>query len=398
MATLLRLHDWGCLTAPELRQLARLLWARVNERTGLPDTPGVQNFVYLSLPEPRGVRVVERFRKYLREGDVLRFCQQTTGPGGAVQRSFTGYMNPDAYILSWLGATDVPSSTDARRRNRRFLDWTRAEAVTLFRKLQSWWTEEGRDLLGGPTGSPFIDQLSVDPLHERIDHIFEALERIVIPRVRVGSRLATEVIAFVREIESCNVPVEAVLPALLRLEPQSEKATAAQLRRSLGTHEEERLRAALRGLTSWLRNQPNSPGAMRGYRLPRVPEDLLQELGSRVAGRRQPGLRHTIAASISVVQNSPERVNRRFIQSLTVGLGYLISETQYRTEDDAPGQIPAAETPTYRLLTTRLASLLAQIPGGRSEVIDQWLEAAQQDPLPEIRREIGDVTDVEDES
>ena len=360
MGSLLELEEWGCLTSTELRRLGKLLWARVSQQTGLPDMPGVLNFVYLSLPEPRKGLALERFRKYLRDRDLQRFCHQAPGPDGTPRRVFTGYVYPDIYPVDWLGATAIPVAT---RAGRRGINWSKSDAALLFRKMHGWWVDEGRDLIASPVGSPFMGQFGDQPPRDRIDKIFRALTLIVIPRTTARSSLATEVIGLVDEIDAGKVPVESVLPVLIQINPGSEKAIASRLRRALATHDEDRQRAALNGLTNWLQNQAGSPLALRGLELPRVPEDLLQELGSRVANQRQPGLRLALGTAISVLRSFPERANRRFVKSLTLGLDYLLAETQYRMDDDSAGQIPAAETPTYRLLTRTVSCrIVASLP------------------------------------
>jgi hypothetical protein len=387
LASLLRLEEWGCLTASEVQRLVRTLWARVSQRTGLPEMPGLLNVTHLSLPEPKKGKVSELYRKYLTNGDLLRFCQQTAGPTGAMQRVFTMYSNPDEYILDWLGATATPGATIALPK-RRFINWSRADATLLFKKLRSWWQEEGRELVSASGVSPFTGQISDDICRQRMNYILEALELIVIPRAVVGSRLGSEIVELVNDIDARQVPVERILPALLRLKPDAEKATASRLRRSFATSDEQRQRAALAGLTSWLRNQVDSSVATKGYQLPRVPDDLLQELGARVANRRQPGLGLVLETAVVVLRGFRERVNLRFIRALTIGLEYLLVETQYRLDDESTDQIAAADIPMYRMRGAQIAGLLARMPHGRSDVVQKWLEAARDDPLPEIRHAI----------
>jgi hypothetical protein len=191
-------------------------------------------------------------------------------------------------------------------------------------------------------------------------------------------------------MDARNVAVEPVLPALLHLHPEREQATASRLRRALSSHDEKKQRAALSGLLNWLQNQAASPLAVRGYQLPRMPENLLQELGSIIANRRQPGLLAALGAAITVLEHFPQRANRRFIDSLTDGLDSLLIETQYRANDEPVGQVPYEDIPTYRMYAARLASLLSGVRGGKSEGVNRWIDAARIDPLPEIRQTAGD--------
>src|SRR5262249_39425110 len=114
---------------------------------------------------------------------------------------------------------------------------------------------------------------------------------------------------------------------------------------------------------------------------------------SIVANRRQPGLLATLVFTITILEHFPQRANRRFIESLTVGLDSLLVETQYRANDEPVGQVPYEDAPTYRMFAARLANLLAGVRGGRSEVVDRWIEAARTDPLPEVRQAVGASTE-----
>jgi hypothetical protein len=387
LGRLLVLHHFGVLTNSELGHWSRLIWRKVSQATGLPEMPGVQNSACLSLPGPPGRSVVDLFRRYLAQGNLLRFTQPVAGADGVVRRQFTAYLNPDAYILDWLGATEVPGGPT--KPGREFVNWKRTEAVSLLRKFRDWWEEEGRDLLITTANSPYFGSMQEEPIRRRLEWILEALRRIIIPRARPGTTLAREVMEFVDDMDSRNVAVEPVLPALLHLDPGRVRATASRLRRALAAHDEKKQRAALNGLASWLRNQTGSPLAVRGYQLPRMPENLLQELGSIIANRRQPGLLVALEAAITVLERFPHRANRGFIDSLRVGLDSLLAETEYRANDEPGGQVPYEAVPTYRMLAARLANLLAGVRGGRSEVVDRWIEAARTDPLPEVRQAVG---------
>lgn len=277
--------------------------------------------------------------------------------------------------------------------DRRFINWKQADAELLLRKLRAWWEEEGKDLLGTPTTSSFFGPLQVELIRQRIEYVLEALRRIIIPRTRAATPLAASVIDLVTEMETRGVPIEPVLPALLHLDRRRQKEISSRLRRGLATHDVRRQRAALSGLASWLRNQDQSPLAIRGYHLPPMPEDLLQELGSIIANRRQPGLLAVLQYAIIILEHFPKRANRRFIDSLTVGLDSLLVETQYRTNDEPAGQVPYEDVPDYRMFAARLANLLTGVRGGRSEVVDRWIETASMDPLPEVREAVSAAAD-----
>ena len=262
-------------------------------------------FTYHCLGLDGGENVSTLLRRYIQEADIRRFYGEAIGPDGVPQRVITGHLSDDLYIIAWLSATRLIESGGRARQGAEFVDWTRAEAESLFRKIKGWWNEEGRQLLATSV-HPYAEAMILEPIRSHIDRILDALESIIIPRTRPGTRRATDIVRCVREIGE-HIPVERVLPALLRLEPSAIEATASQLRQGAVARDKRVQLSSLRGMITWAKYQEGSPLAPHGYSLPPLPNDLLQELGYWIASRRQPGLNLTMEVAIWILRNARTR-------------------------------------------------------------------------------------------
>ena len=230
---------------------------------------------------------------------------------------------------------------------------------------------------------------------ERASAVVERL--VVIPRIQNDVETIAVVSTLVVDIGKHGLPVAAVLPAMQTIQPA--RNVASDIRRALASHEPDVYTSALKGLLNWLtihRAGRNSPEATT---LPEPPADLLRELGMIVATRRQPGLLEALGAAAWVLENFPDiATDSHFLDSIVVALEYLLVETEYRLSGSEDDRVPYSEVPDYREKAARIASLLQKTTAATTETVRQWIEAARNDPLPEVRRAVVHVADVSPES
>jgi hypothetical protein len=116
--------------------------------------------------------------------------------------------------------------------------------------------------------------------------------------------------------------------------------------------------------------------------------DLIQELGSIIAGRRQPGLWYALDAARNILRDHPDAVDDRFKRSVLTGLDYLLPEAAYRAWGGEQDRIPYDRVPDYRARAAEIALILSRETGYQSDVTRQWLYEATNDPLPGVRRAV----------
>ncbi len=112
--------------------------------------------------------------------------------------------------------------------------------------------------------------------------------------------------------------------------------------------------------------------------------------------RRQPGLDSAILYVSDVVRRLPDLLNESQMESLFIALKYLIKDTELPEIPDQEAisrvclTIPINERPIYRELAAELAyRIFVQFTSKKKEIpqiLIDWKEICQNDPLPEVRR------------
>ena len=67
-------------------------------------------------------------------------------------------------------------------------------------------------------------------------------------------------------------------------------------------------------------------------------------------------------------------------------LEFLLTETEYKLSGSDDARIPYDEVPEFRVRAAKIARLLRESPKDCPPIIERWIEAAHNDPLPEVRQ------------
>lgn len=94
--------------------------------------------------------------------------------------------------------------------------------------------------------------------------------------------------------------------------------------------------------------------------------------------------RALLAADAAVVSG-----DQRFVNPLLRGLSALIVASDYQRADfEGWSGIKADDLPSVRAAAARLAVSLSSAGYKTDRIIQQWIEAAAKDPLPEVRHAV----------
>ncbi|WP_439628893.1 SIR2 family NAD-dependent protein deacylase [Gemmata sp.] len=376
------LHDLGATSAADERAMAVAFWGPVLKKSGLPwELWGpYTGKLALSIPVPSGRSAAVRVKE-----DIL--AKQL----GAV---LGGFVQPDSYFRLIRYAT-APRTTPHDTR-REYIEWTAEDHESLFKKLRAWWNDHGREAVTSRRERRLFEDWDRDALALFMRGLWDVVRDVLLPHVRRRSRLASEILSFVEEVRDCGLPVGSVLPATLLVRPLSElNVVVSDLRREFAHTGVEFYLSALRGLNHWAELSRSDRG--RSTTLPAIPPDLLREIGATVATRRPGALRLALQASVHILGQLQVAADRQFRNSLLVGLDYLFSELAYSERASSQRGIKYEEIPSTRYEVVRLAKALSDLGDAGDRVVQAWLEAARSDPLPEIRRAAGTISDSEED-
>ena len=219
----------------------------------------------------------------------------------------------------------------------------------------------------------------------RMSAVLDLFRFVILPRLTRDSPDAIRANDLVQEFENCNQSVGALVPALLFV--RADFDAAGRLRRDVASNDEDVHLSALRGLIYWLDYQPLQDTSISNM-IPLPPSDLLHELGNIVEVRRQPGLLYALDAVRNILRHFSSFADDQFRRSVTTGLEYLLSETEYRAFATENERVPFDLTPAYREQAAGIARLLADGQAQPPEPIQKWIETARRDPLPQVRRAV----------
>jgi len=115
---------------------------------------------------------------------------------------------------------------------------------------------------------------------------------------------------------------------------------------------------------------------------------------NKVLTRTRPGLPSAINDISFIINNLSATLNEIQLESLLIGLEYLIEETELpRTEklNESYETIPVNDRPACRKLAARLAHSLFRLFSDEKkeipETLFKWMYICQTDALPEVTRE-----------
>jgi hypothetical protein len=373
---LLRMSELGMLSESDCRQLSRIFWGPAAATLTLPMeawqfwTPWFAlRLPRLPKPAPR-IDACEIVRQH-----ILSF-QLGEVHGGQVR--------PESCFDLILDATEMKHRTN-QSPHRWYVPWTRADIQSLFLILRTWWQNHGR------SKAEELRQVTWRGIHDGgtfrtyMNRFWDVLRMVIIPRMTRRAPAINAVVDLIADVSSAGLPVGAVLPATLLLQPNTVNQVVSRLRQEFANPAIEFYLSALRGIVYWV-DQSRDNGRSRRMVLPRVPADLLREISMAVALRRPESIDLYLDFAFNVLHRLGEHADRQFVRNLLIGLDYLLGETAYQEVAKGATRYRYEDIPRIRLLAARLAKCVSDCGYGANPTIMRWAEAIAVDPLPEVRR------------
>ena len=346
--------SWKRLTDSEAEKVAQALWnRRYVEPTGLPRETGLLEWVFMVLPEPSLGLAERRFRKkYLSDGERVK----------GNEREFGNTLCEVGIGLLGLRLRKKPlalSETD-----ERFL-------IDILRR----WTD---------TPMPVTTTSSVFASHRAVDQYISEINGVsaILVEVQTPLALAEKLYQKMNLLIGLGFPAYGFIPGLSMVLKNRVDELVEILKLGLMSQNEERAEAALVALDRWLAlvTDPAS-------RIQAPPDDLVLEIGNIVATPRKETLGLALQGAKWIYDRGADQ-QIQIIQDLTLrGLKVLLNELQYDRKNGWQNH----DLPYLRNYCVQLALSLCKHGLRNNDTIDGWLQAAKNDPLPELRYAIDPV-------
>ncbi|MGA7155283.1 MAG: SIR2 family protein [Acidobacteriaceae bacterium] len=335
---LMQLQISGVLTPEEGKDFGEALWSRRPSEVEFPSDTNLRSHMFLLLPSPDPQKTRDLF-KQLNHEDLSA-----------------------AYLISVSGATH------ARPDGSRYELYDRTEALSMLEKIVDW----------RPEPAPRFDFGQVAAENEKgVQSIGGAIANAILPVLQPGElppELAERI--FARENDSLSV-VQAY-PEVVRLLPSEADRAVKGIIRAIVNRKNGVAWAGFNALYRWFRSVQNGS-------IPALPRRLIEATLSVIETRREPGLIHALNMAGHFLHGGLLSADDK--DRLANALGLVYVETLYDTAEDE--RIIGDTTWTLvRAKAARLAGALREDGVEHSE-LDEWLNNAPNDPMPEVRFAIG---------
>ena len=254
----------------------------------------------------------------------------------------------------------------------RNLELSRTDLKHLTQLLEVW----AEDPVEQPN-HPMWHAIAGESIQQLTMGVTDAMPPIM-AEINVSHSLADKIHAKMRELNANRLPAFSLAAGLVKTNPDLAPEIATELRVGITSDHQQLASNALSGLLRWL-EEASDPES----EIPQPPDDLVKEVGIAIASGRNTVIATALGLATWIFNNGQDS-HREAIQTLAEdGLRSLSRELRYDREHENP-----AEIPIRRLSCVELAAAMAKRGLGRSPAVGQWLEAAKEDPLPEVRQAI----------
>ena len=356
----------GLLTQNESSEVAQALWSdRYTSPGNLPAGTLLYDWAFLFLPEPESGMAEQRFRLKWLSGDPNRFQDSVPSNGNMTSVDWgTRPVDPNAieYVL-W----NVGVAISGLRHHGQPFQLTDDDDKYVSDLVDHW---VQFNIPSHP--DPSFQDAARDPIRWALRGLASILEEVGIPSP-VGERLYAKL----RRLTDSGTPGFELIHGLVKTIPDRFDELVTWLRMGLVSDDDALAASSMSGLRSWL---TASVGTETSLHSP--PEDLLREVGLKIASRRSVALPQALQLAAWVFNEGTPEQQLTISDLVTQGLNYLAEELRY---DRNRGLEENVDLPLLRLLCVRLAQSMLQSGLREEPTVELWLKIGEEDPFPEVR-------------
>ena len=339
------MHLYGILSENEKKEFANVLWAKeFLTESGLPGQTNLSPLIFMYLPEP-DIGISERLIRdlYLTKAGAEKM------PVKKYLREFGGIIN------------------EARVRRRSF-ELTDEEMGIIKAKVLFWAKEQYV-----PASSPFSNNQQI-ALNE-IPKLIGVAE--ILPFLNLSSDEMEQIKSRIESLEDNGVPCYDLYPSLLSKKPTFAAELTRKLKGAIICDDRDFATNAIIAINLWIflaeTGNAQTP-----------PSEIVEEIGQSIYWRHEAVLPRALETASFLFEKFPELANKTIATFTKSGLENMFKEFDLGRAVDS-GIINRIDVPLVRRNCLRLA-IAMQNAGFSDEIsITNWIRAAKDDPLPELR-------------
>ena len=365
------------LSEEESKIMAQALWTeRYTSSVGLPSGTDVFDWAFLTLPEPSPGLALERFRtKWLRKSEdvTYEFAQRTRGIQiSANSRNGLNHDTLDIDSPLW----QANGAIQRLKESKGELVLATSEKAHLTSLIESWAEEPVPEVR-----SPQLQSLAAGATKRRLQTVAASLPAIL-GEIEPSASLIEGIYQKLQSLTKNQIPVFEVTTALVRYMPERSEEIATEIRVGVTSESEDVAGNAMSGLYTWLTSSSDDESQNLN-----PPDDLIRGVGIAIASRRNAVIVPALQVAKWIFENGTDAQKESIRQLTEDGLSYLAQDLRYDREQETPEEVPRK-----RLYCAELAAQMAKAGLHQTPAVAQWIDIAQQDPLPEVRNAIAGST------
>lgn len=338
----------GRLTKEEATTLAAAIWTPTTERDEVPvGHQVIKNWVYLLLPELRDGIAEEWFRAKWLSDEIL---------------------SDESGELLDEGLYQIGDALAHSRIENFSLELSDTDCVLVQDILESWANTSPSQI-----GIAAFEQDRIEGMNGGIRGAAQMMLHVQLP-----NNIAENIYQKHKQFNERKIPSMLILVGLLKSPavPKGEIHTA--LRKRFSSANLHDVSDAAIAMQFWL-------FASKHFDIPQPPTDLIREVGVIIATRRGGALSEALSVAKWIFLHGRQDDQTEISKLTLEGLAYLIVELDYEHQITKDTDVP--------LLRWKCVSLARAMKesGVDDESVDQWLEAAGTDPLPEVRYSVSSI-------
>ena len=373
----LSLANSELLSEEESNSIAQALWTeRYTSTVGLPSGTDLFDWAFLTLPEPSPGLALERFRtKWLRriEDVTYEFSQRTRGIQ-ILGNSRNGLNHDTLDIDSRLW--QAHGAIQRLKESKGELVLATSEKAHLTSLMESWAEEPVPEVR-----SPQLQSLAAGATKRSLQTVAASLPAIL-GEIEASASLIEGIYQKLQSLTKNQIPIFEVTAALVRYMPERSEEIATEIRVGITSESEDVAGNAMLGLYTWLTSSSDDESQNLN-----PPGDLIRGVGIAIASRRNAVIVPALQVAKWIFENGTDAQKESIRQLTEDGLSYLAQDLRYDREQETPEEVPRK-----RLYCAELAAQMAKAGLHQTPAVAQWIDIAQQDPLPEVRNAIAGST------
>ena len=365
------------LIEEESKKIAEALWTdRYTSTDGLPTGTDIFDWVFLTLPEPSAGQALERFRtKWLKKSEdaTYKFAQGTRRIQ-IIGNPSDGLNHDTLDIDSRLWQAQSAILKLKEEKGELVLGTSEKDHLT---NLIEAWVEESVP----EVKSPQLQSLAADATRRRIQTVAVAVPTIL-EEIEPSVSLIEGIYQKLRSLSQNEIPVFQATVGVVRYIPERSEEVATAIRVGITSENEDVAEKAMLGVYTWLSSSSDT-----GPEKLHPPDGLIRGVGIAIASRRNAVIVPALQVARWIFENGTDAQKESIRQLTEDGLSDLAQELRYDREQETPEEVPRK-----RLYCAELAAQMAKAGLHQAPAVAQWLDIAQEDPLPEVRHAIASIT------